>query len=384
MTSLSVIVPTFNEAPNIPELFARISEAVRGLDAEIVIVDDSTDDTPEVVERQAPLTTVPVRLIHRTEPVGGLSGAVIAGLESTERDWCVVMDGDLQHPPELIPTLIATGEQTAADVVVASRHVPGGSTGGLDNWVRHAVSGVSNMLTRAMFPVRLRNCSDPMTGFFALRRSSVRTAALRPRGFKILLEILARNALTVVEEPFVFGKRFAGESKADFRQGFRFLLQLTSLRFGRLSGFAVIGALGAVANLLIMAGLLSIGMWYLAAAVIAAVVTIVGNFLLQERFVFHDLRSEGRNVWVRFSQSFAFNGSELVVRTALLWLIVEATSIPSLVAQAVLLAIGFLARFAYHSRIVYRPRRTSRVSPLLGVAPPTDQQAPAPDGTSTP
>jgi dolichol-phosphate mannosyltransferase len=221
-----------------------------------------------------------------------------------------------------------------------------------------------------------------MTGFFALRRSSVPTGNLRPRGFKILLEILARNALTVVEEPFVFGKRFAGESKADFKQGFRFLLQLTSLRFGRLSAFAMIGALGAVANLLIMAGLLSLGTWYLAAAVVAAVTTIVGNFVLQERFVFHDLRAEGRSVWQRFGQSFAFNGSETVLRTALLWLIVEVTFVPSLAAQAGLLALGFIARFAYHSRIVYRPRRTSRVSPLLADASTPDVPAPISDPES--
>ena len=379
MTSVSVVVPTYNEAPNIPELFARIAAAAEDLDAEIVVVDDSSDDTPAVVEREAATLGLPVRLIHRDEPVGGLSGAVIAGLESSDRDWCVVMDGDLQHPPELIPTLLATGEQTDADVVVASRHVAGGSTGGLENWMRHTVSGVSTALTRAMFPVKLRNCSDPMTGFFALRRASVPTENLRPRGFKILLEILARNALTVVEEPFVFGKRFAGESKADFKQGFRFLLQLTSLRFGRLSAFAVIGALGAVLNLLIMAGLLSLGTWYLAAAIVAAVVTIVGNFVLQERFVFHDLRGEGRNVWLRFGQSFAFNGSETLLRTALLWLIVEVTFVPSLFAQAGLLALGFIARFAYHSRIVYRPRRTSRVSPLLTDAAAPEVPAPIAD-----
>jgi dolichol-phosphate mannosyltransferase len=366
---VSVIVPTFNEGPNVGELVERITSALVGRTAEIVFVDDSTDDTPSVIERVAKSSRLPVRLIHRATPTGGLSGAVIEGLTSSDSDWYVVMDGDLQHPPEVIPALLNTGDDQAADVVVASRHARGGSSEGLSGSIRRLVSGSSNTLTRAMFPIKLRNVTDPMTGFFAIRNSAVDLTGLRPRGFKILLEILARNTVKVVEEPFVFGERVAGESKADVRQGLRFLTQLAALRFGRLSGFALIGAVGAVANLLIMAGLQAAGVWYLVAAIVAAVVTIVANFLLQERFVFHDLRSEGRNVWLRFGQSLAFNGTETVIRTAILWVIVERTTFPSVPVQAALLAIGFLLRFVYHSRIVYRPKRTASISYDLDTAP---------------
>jgi dolichol-phosphate mannosyltransferase len=201
-----------------------------------------------------------------------------------------------------------------------------------------------------------------MTGFFAIRTSSIDVADLRPRGFKILLEILARNPLRVTEEPFVFAERYAGESKASLREGFRFLLQLAALRFGRLSSFAVIGALGAVANLAIMAALQAFGVWYLAAAAIAAIVTIVGNFLLQEHFVFGDLRDQSRGVWKRFAQSMTFNLSETAIRTTLLWVIVETTVAPSLLVQAVLIAVGFILRFVFHSRIVYRINRTTTIS----------------------
>ncbi|MCU1405254.1 MAG: hypothetical protein JWQ43_1557 [Glaciihabitans sp.] len=354
--TISVVIPTFNEAPNVAEIVARIEAAAVGLSADIVFVDDSTDDTPDVIRAVAKTAGIPVRVIHRDQATGGLSGAVLEGLAASSSDWCVVMDGDLQHPPELIPILIASGTSQDADVVVASRNLKGGSSTGLDNVMRHLISGSSNMLTRAMFPLKLRNCTDPMTGFFAIRRDSVDFTALKPRGFKILLEILARNSVKVVEEPFVFGERHAGQSKADFRQGVRFVTQLAALRFGRLSGFAVIGAIGAVANLLIMAGLQAVGTWYLASAIVAAVLTILGNFVLLERFVFHDLRREGRSVWIRFGQSIAFNGVETAVRTAALYVIVEATAIPSIIAQAVLIAIGFVLRFVYHARIVYRPR----------------------------
>src|ERR1700710_1670463 len=99
------------------------------------------------------------------------------------------------------------------------------------------VSNSSNILTRAMFPIKLRNCTDPMTGFFAVKRDAIDPRTLRPRGVKILLEILARTSLDVAEVPFAFGDRLAGKSKANFTQGMGFLVQLAALRFGRLSGF---------------------------------------------------------------------------------------------------------------------------------------------------
>jgi dolichol-phosphate mannosyltransferase len=238
---VSVIVPTFNEAPNIHALVRRVSLATVGLDAEIIFVDDSTDDTPNVIRTVDALSLMPLRLIHRSVPIGGLSGAVLDGLAASEGEWCLVMDGDLQHPPEMIPILLEAGWGSGADVVVGSRHVAGGSSKGLDNGVRHAVSNLSNILTRAMFPVRLRDCSDPMTGFFAVRRAAVELSTLRPRGFKVLLEILVRNALTVVEEPFVFAERHAGTSKAGIRQGVQFLGQLASLRLGRMRKTGVAG-----------------------------------------------------------------------------------------------------------------------------------------------
>ncbi|MBC7762487.1 MAG: glycosyltransferase [Candidatus Saccharibacteria bacterium] len=211
---VSVIVPTFNEAPNVRELVERIQTALRGRVAEIVFVDDSNDDTPTVIGQVAAEAEIPVRLIRRDHPVGGLSGAVLVGLAESTSDWCIVMDGDLQHPPEVIPVLLSSGIDQDADIVVASRHVNGGSSEGLSGRLRHLVSASATVLVRAMFPTRLRNCTDPMTGFFAIRRSAVDLDSLRPRGFKILLEILARNTITVIEEPFVFGHRHAGESNA--------------------------------------------------------------------------------------------------------------------------------------------------------------------------
>src|SRR5690348_9993108 len=228
---LTIIVPTFNEAPNISELVRRTGSAVAGLDAEIVFVDDSTDSTPDVIAAVAASAPLPVRLIHRDTRTGGLGGAVVEGMRAAAADLCLVMDGDLQHPPEKIPEMLARFEDGDVDVVAASRYIGDGTAHGLADRTRVAVSKGSTALTKAMFPIRLKDSTDPMTGFFLVDRRRIDLEGLRPRGFKILLEIMARRNLRIAEVPFDFADRHAGQSKASVRQGLHFVLQLTQLRF---------------------------------------------------------------------------------------------------------------------------------------------------------
>lgn len=354
---LSLIVPTYNEGPNVRELIRRVAEALPGTAYEVIFVDDSTDDTPAIIAAAAAESEAPVRLIHRDQPVGGLGGAVVEGVRAADSEWCLVMDGDLQHPPEVIPHLLHRAARGDVDVVVASRYIAGGSSEGLSNAVRTGVSRASTMLTKAMFPRKLAACSDPMTGFFLLNRDSVEIETLRPRGFKILLEILARRQMRVAEVPFEFAERYAGESKATFSQGMRFLTQLTMLRFGRMSAFAVVGGIGALANLAIMWALIALGMEYVWAAVIASVVTIIGNFLMLEYLVFADMRAESGMMRHRFLKSFTFNGIEAILRIPLLWVLVERTHIPSVLAAALTLIVAFVVRFVFHALVVYAPKR---------------------------
>lgn len=356
---LTVIVPTFNEAPNVPELVARLAVACKHLDCEVVFVDDSTDDTPRVIESLAAGAGLPVRLIRRDRPDGGLGGAVLEGMAAARSDVCIVMDGDLQHPPEDAPRLYERFLRGDADLVVASRYIDDGTAGGLAGRMRVGVSRAAALVTRAMFPIRLRACSDPMTGFFLVDRRRLDLSTLRPRGFKILLEVLARHQLRVAEVPFRFAERRAGDSKASLRQGARFLAQLTALRFGRMSGFALVGALGAVVNVLIVAALVALDVDYVIAAIVAAEVTIIGNFLLNERFVFGDMRSGASAGWVRFARSFAFNNAEAAVRIPVMALMVERLGVSSVVATAVTLAVAFIVRFTFHSLVVYAPRSTT-------------------------
>nr|WP_311246179.1 glycosyltransferase [Microbacterium sp. WCS2018Hpa-23] len=356
-TPVTVIVPTFNERDNVAELVARTAVALAAYDAEILFVDDSSDDTAAEVERIAADAPLPVRVIHRADNTGGLGGAVVVGLEAAASDLCIVMDGDLQHPPELLPALLARHEEGEADVVAASRYIGGGDTSGLGTAMRFGVSRTATWLTRAMFPIRLARSSDPMTGFFLVDRTRLDLAALKPQGFKILLEILARTDLRIAEIPMEFAERRHGTSKASLRQGATFLAHLTRLRFGKMSLFALIGAIGAVANLGIMWLLTLAGVPYIWAAIIGAEITIIGNFILQERFVFADMRTDARGLGGRFAASFTFNNVEAALRIPVMALMVETWHISSVLATGLSLIVAFFARFLFHSLVVYAPKR---------------------------
>lgn len=234
---LSIVVPTRDEAANVAALVRGIERAIEAdelldlADAEVIFVDDSSDGTPQEVARVARSARLPVRCIHREDRVGGLGGAVIVGALQAGADLCLVMDADLQHPPDRIGALYARAARGDVDVVVASRYGAGGSAHGLGGALRRGASRASTTIVKTMFPSRLAGCTDPMTGFFLFDRRRVDLDGLRPLGFKILLEMLVRQRLAVAEVPFDFAPRHAGESKASLRQGLHFLRQLARLRF---------------------------------------------------------------------------------------------------------------------------------------------------------
>jgi glycosyltransferase involved in cell wall biosynthesis len=230
---LTVLVPTRNEAENVEPLLMRLSTTVEP-GTVVLFVDDSDDDTPEVIQaaRERGFGSLAIRLLHRSgsQRTGGLGGAVLAGLERTDTPWVCVMDGDLQHPPEVVPRLLEAARTAHADLVVASRHVPGGGNQGLGA-VRTAVSWGSTVLAKAIFPHRLGGIRDPMSGFFLFRHDAL-TEPITPRGFKILLEIAVRHPdLIRCEVPFVFVERVSGISKGTIREGFRYLRLLTEIRW---------------------------------------------------------------------------------------------------------------------------------------------------------
>jgi glycosyltransferase involved in cell wall biosynthesis len=236
---VSVVVPTRNEAPNVRRLLERLACSQRGTPTEVLFVDDSDDDTPRVV-RAAARDAAPelsVRLLHRApgERHGGLGGAVVQGLRTARGPWVCVMDADLQHPPELIGQLLETAMGEDATLVVASRYRDGGSHRGLSSRARRCLSRTSSGVVKLLFPRMLRAVTDPMSGFFLLRRSAIDVETLKPDGFKILLELMVRvQGLQIAEVPFEFAPRHGGTSKAGAREGVRFLRHFMRLRAGSL------------------------------------------------------------------------------------------------------------------------------------------------------
>ncbi|WP_426503704.1 glycosyltransferase family 2 protein [Dactylosporangium sp. McL0621] len=228
----TIVIPCRHEEDNVGPLIARLAAVVT--DVELLFVDDSDDDlTVAAVARAARElpASLSVRVFHRRGAyrTGGLAGAVTDGYRRASATKVLVMDADLQHPPELVPALLAALDDH--DLVMASRYREGGSSGGLDGPVRRLVSTGSTVLARVAFPVALRGVTDPMTGFFGVRLDKIDPDRLRARGFKILLEILARYPrLRRTELPLDFGARLAGESKGDLGQGLLYLRQLPALR----------------------------------------------------------------------------------------------------------------------------------------------------------
>ncbi|MBQ0880132.1 glycosyltransferase [Streptomyces sp. RT42] len=360
--AVTIVVPTFNESGNVRRLLRLITDAVPArLPCEVVFVDDSTDDTPDVIRAAAPDCPFPVTVLHRDELAGGLGGAVVEGMKAAGSDWIVVMDGDCQHPPSLVPELVATGERTGAGLVVASRYVKGGSRAGLAGSYRIAVSRAATWLTKALFPRRLHGISDPMSGFFAIRRSEVTAEVLAPLGYKILLELAVRSRpQTVTEVPFVFEERFAGESKSTAQEGMRFLRHLAGLRtaspLARMVAFGLIGLSGFLPNLAALWAFTEAGLHYLPAEIAANQFGVAWNFLLLERLLFRDRRRHRH--WADRTARFALiANADLVLRIPLIALLVGQFGLAVLPATALALVITFVLRFAGTEALVYLPRR---------------------------
>ncbi|MCO5180888.1 MAG: glycosyltransferase family 2 protein [Candidatus Promineofilum sp.] len=363
---LTMIVPTRNEANNVVPLLDRLEAALEGQAIEILFVDDSTDETATVVRREAEERSLPIRLIVRPESRrNGLSGAVVEGMEAARGRWLGVMDADLQHPPELIPRLLAQADRTGADVVIASRQADIWGPVGLSR-ARALTSQLLTILARMVFPRVLKNVSDPLTGFFLVRRAAVDVATLQPEGFKILLEILARHPdLRVTELHFKFAPRLEGQSKADLNEGVRFFRHLTRLRLTvnqHLVRFLLLILVAAALNLVLLSGLTEAG-WPLWRAAAAAGATTIAGLLLGETWVFSD---RPRGPVRRRLASVLILGSLFlfVVYLPAIWLLAVRLGAPALVGGlAAMLVAGFVyylfsEQWIWTRGLMMRPRES--------------------------
>jgi glycosyltransferase involved in cell wall biosynthesis len=349
---LSVIAPTKNEAGNIAELVGRLERVAADVPMEIIFVDDSDDGTPEAIRKIRRRSKCDIKLIIRPpdQRSDGLGGAVVEGLRVALAPWVCVMDADLQHPPELIPSLMHEAKQSDADLVLASRYRGKGGRQGL-GFAREAISRTFVALARLAFPLRLKRVSDPLTGYFLVRREAIEVDRLRPRGFKILLEMLVRiRGLRVSEIPFRFDNRCAGKSKASLREGMQYLRHLWRLRLSdspvRFGRFAVVGVSGLLVNSLVLVLAVSAtGMNYLPAAVLATQGSTLWNFAFTEFWVFPDRRqSKGRVP--RLVMFALVNNVAFVFRGPMLFVLTTGIGIHYLMSNLISLLTLTLVRYA--------------------------------------
>ncbi|KHD37952.1 glycosyl transferase [Clostridium acetobutylicum] len=222
---LSIIIPVYNEKGNILELTSRIKSALKNNEYEIIFVDDSTDETPKIIESLA-LKYNNIRLKHR-KGKKGLSSAVIDGFKFARGDVLSVMDGDLQHPPEMLKSMLFEMKKDT-DIVICSRFVLGGKEEGL-NIFRKVASFIARLIGK-IFLKPLRKISDPTAGFFMLKRKVIKNRDLRAIGWKILIEILVMGDYKrVVELPYSFKRRKHEKSKFTISVQGQYLKQIVSL-----------------------------------------------------------------------------------------------------------------------------------------------------------
>jgi glycosyltransferase involved in cell wall biosynthesis len=225
--AVSIIVPTYNERENIEPLIERRRAVLDGFPFEILVVDDDSPDKTWRFVAENYTKDPRIRLIHRTEDTG-LARAVTRGFHEASYDICVVIDADLQHPPETIPALLA-GFDSGADIVIGSRYVTGGR---IKNWslFRRTVSRGALAIVQLALPAT-RGITDLLSGFFAIRRDLFDSVVLSPFGYKILLEVLVRcEPARVVETPYTFTDRKRGSSNLSPEEYIEFLKHVVMLR----------------------------------------------------------------------------------------------------------------------------------------------------------
>ncbi|KGB58886.1 glycosyltransferase family 2 protein [Sphingopyxis sp. SE2] len=308
---VAVVVPTLNEAANVEKLIAKLSVVLAGRGWEVLFVDDnSADGTSELVRRIA-RESRHVRIVQR---VGrrGLSSAVVEGILATAAPIVAVMDGDLQHSEETLPRLIDAIADGAADIAVGTRYVAGG---GIGDWDRDRAR-MSRLATRAGQIALGTDVSDPMSGFFAVRRDAFERALprLSAVGFKILLDILASSPvpLKVAEIPYQFRTREAGESKLGVRVIAEYAELIADKTIGRvvpvrLIKFLMVGGLGVFVHLAVLRMILGAGSAFFTAQTAAVMTAIAFNFFLNNSFTYADRKLRGWRLFGGLASFYAIS-----------------------------------------------------------------------------
>ena len=324
---LSVVIPTYKERDNIENvvniLSGLLDQTIPGNYELIVVDDDSPDRTWEVAENLIP--DYPQLRVMRRQEERGLSSAVIRGWQGARGSILGVIDGDLQHPPEVLTQLWQKIEQ-GADLAVASRHVEGG---GVSSWsvIRRFLSRGAQVLGLVILPEVVGRVSDPMSGYFMVRRKAIANTTLNPIGYKILLEVIGRGRVgEIAEAGYVFRERTEGESKVTWKQYVDYIQHLIRLRLstgrigkisqkvnfpvGRFLRFGAVGLSGVFVDMLILYLLsdpTTLALPLTRSKILAGEIAIFNNFLWNDAWTFADVSIKQKGWKPRIKRFIKFN-----------------------------------------------------------------------------
>jgi len=298
MTTLTIVIPTFNEQGNVTPLIDAISSALSNLDWEMIFVDDNSPDGTADAVRKIAQKNRRVRVIQRMGR-RGLSSACIEGILASSSPYIAVMDADLQHDESILPAMLSAIQKDDLDLVIGSRFVQGGSTGTMPA-DRVKKSLFATLLTNKILKTPLL---DPMSGFFLLKRSFFMGVlpSISGKGFKILLDIFtaSKNKVKFVEIPYNMRARKFGETKLDTLVVWEFLVLLADKFFGPLLPvkfmiFIGVGFTGIFVHLTIL-GLMhkALGLAFIFSHIIATIIAMTSNFIINNSFTYRDQMLKG-------------------------------------------------------------------------------------------
>ncbi|MBF2027250.1 MAG: glycosyltransferase [Oscillatoriales cyanobacterium C42_A2020_001] len=371
----SLVVPTYNEAGNIERIICLLSQLLDQAlpnDYELIIVDDNSPDQTWSYA-QALMSDYPHLRVMRRQHERGLSTAVIRGWQAARGEILGVIDGDLQHPPETLLTLL-TRMDDGADLAVASRHVEGG---GVSTWsaTRRFLSRGAQLLGLVLLPQVVSRVSDPMSGYFMVRRNAIADVSLSPVGYKILIEVLGRGSIQAIAEVgYVFHERETGESKVTWKQYSDYLqhllkLRISSGRLGKLSRkfnfpvarflrFGLVGLSGLVvdmAALYLFFDVLNVGLTR--SAIFAAELAIINNFYWNDVWTFGDLAKQQRGWQLMLKRFLKFNIvclMGLILKILLLNLFFNGLHLNAYVANLLAIALVTFWNFWINLKLSWR------------------------------
>jgi len=348
LVEVSVIVPTYNERENVEPLINRVEEALRGVRFELIVVDDnSPDGTAEVAAKVGGLYGN-VKVLKRAGRLG-LGSAVVDGVREAKGEVIAVLDADLQHPPELLPAMLRKVRE-GYDLVVASRLAKGGGVEGWSLW-RRVASRVADALAKLLLP-RARAVGDVMSGYFMFKRSVLDGVELRPRGFKILLELLVKGSWTrVAEVPYVFRPRLRGRSKLSLGEVAAYLRHLLDLCGYRPLKFAAVGFTGVLVNEGLLHALMQVAPVYVAGAA-SIEASILSNFALNDAWTFKDRRAGSK-----LARCLKYHGAVALVALTNYVVLLSLTLLAGLnylVANLIGILLGFLVNYSISEALVWR------------------------------